>query len=304
MIKNKETNNLYNELLQLVEKKLITLPDKPEESAHATVCALWHLAAENPMAVEKALENDLPDLIESQISNLRTYIDKRLAGIPLAHLTQRQQFMGIEFIVGADALVPRKETELLGNAAIEIIDNIISKKQCAKVIDVCTGSGNLALVIAKKHTNIKVYAADLSADAVQLAKQNAKYLNLEDCVEFYVGDLLAPFDNDKYYNTIDLLTCNPPYISSGKLNNMPEEIIEHEPSMAFDGGPFGIKILGKLIQEAPKYLNENGWLAFEVGLGQGEPLLKRLEKNKNYHEVRSVKNENGEVRAILARVAH
>lgn len=296
--------DLYDELLQLIEEKLITLPDKPEESVHTSICALWHLAAENPMAVESAVEIKLPGLTESQIVDLRGYIDKRLAGIPLAHLTRRQQFMGVEFIVGSDALVPRKETELLGYAALEIVDQILSEHKTARVLDVCTGSGNLALAIAKKRPDITVFGADLSSDAVNLAKKNAVHMGLDSRVEFCVSDLLESYESPEFYNSIDLLTCNPPYISSGKLESMPGEIIEHEPSMAFDGGPFGIKILSKLIQEAPQYFKKNGWLAFEVGLGQGEPMLKRLERNNDYKKLKAIKNENGEIRAIVAQANH
>jgi release factor glutamine methyltransferase len=297
-------NDLYDELRQLIEEKLITLPDKPEESAHASICALWHLAAGNPMAVESAFQVELPDLTESQIIDLRVYVDKRLAGVPLAHLTHRQQFMGVEFIVGSDALVPRKETELLGYAALEIVDHILSEHTTARVLDICTGSGNLALAIAKKRPNIEVFGADLSSDAVNLAKRNAVHLGLDSWVKFCVSDLLESYESSAFYNSIDLLTCNPPYISSGKLESMPGEIIEYEPSMAFDGGPFGIKILSKLIHEAPKYLNKNGWLAFEVGLGQGGPMLRQLERNKDYKKLKAIKNENGEIRAIVAQANH
>lgn len=300
---NKKNNNgLYDELFQVFEKRLITLLDKPEESVHANICALWHLATKNPVSAEDSMGINLPELTEEQVQDLRDYIEERLSGIPLTHLTGRQQFMEVEFLVGSDALVPRKETELLGYAALEIVDQIMSEQKTARIIDVCTGSGNLALAIAKKRPGLEVFAADLSADAVNLAKRNAVNLDLENRVTFYVSDLLNHFESMEYYNSIDLLICNPPYISSGKLNSMPDEIIEHEPNMAFDGGAFGIKILTRLIKEASRYLKKNGWLAFEVGLGQGEPMLKRLDKNSDYCDLRSVKNENGEIRAIVAKV--
>jgi len=297
-------NDLFDELLQLVEGKLIILPDKPEESTHASICALWHLAAGNPMAIERVAETTLPDLSESQVVELRAYIDKRISGVPLAHLTRRQQFMGVEFLVGSEALVPRKETELLGFAALEIIDKVLSEHETARVLDVCTGAGNLALALAKKRSVIEVFGADLSPDAVNLAKKNASHMGLDNRVSFCISDLLDSYDSPQFYNSIDILSCNPPYISSGKLKSMSDEIIKHEPSMAFDGGPFGIKILSKLIKQAPKYLNKNGWLAFEVGLGQGEPMLKQLEKNKDYKKLKAIKNENGEVRAIVAQASH
>jgi len=145
-----------------------------------------------------------------------------------------------------------------------------------------------------------VFAADLDKNAIKLAQHNNEYLGLEKRVSFFAGDLLEPFESSKFYKTIDVLTCNPPYISSGKLETMPEEIISFEPNMAFDGGPFGIKILNRIIKEAPKYLSEDGCLAFEMGLGQGEPILKRLERNKDYKKLKTVKNESGEIRTILA----
>ena len=297
-------SEFFNELEKLVSKTLTMLPDKPEESAQGTVCALWQLAAGVAMSVETAILTELPELTEAEKEKLKQYIDLRLSGTPLAHITERQQFMGIEFIVGSDALVPRKETELLGNAAINIAKGLGESATRVKVIDVCTGSGNLALAIATQVRNADVFAADLSADAVTLARKNAKNLNLDDRVKFYAGDLLEPFCNEEYFNSVDLLTCNPPYISSGKLETMPGEIIKFEPDMAFDGGPFGIKIVSKLIQEAPKFVREGGWLAFEIGLGQGEPLLKRLKKNKNYSELIAVKNDEGDVRAILSKITH
>lgn len=299
-----EQSALFERLEQQVAETLVTLPDKPEESAAGTVHALWQLAAGCPMSVELAQTRNLPELSEEQEKKLAQYIDVRISGTPLAHITGRQQFMGIELLAGTEALVPRKETELLGNAALNLVKAMLAEKDELRVIDVCTGSGNLALAMGNYDANIEVFAADLSDEAVALAQKNAAYLGLEKRVMFKAGDLLEPFASDDFYNSVDLLMCNPPYISSGKLETMPEEIIDFEPSMAFDGGPFGIKIVSRLIQEAPQYIREGGWLAFEIGLGQGEPMLKRLAKNKHYTELHSVKNEEGDVRAILAQVSH
>jgi len=101
---------------------------------------------------------------------------------------------------------------------------------------------------------------------------------------------------------VDLLSCNPPYISSGKLDKMPEEIARHEPQLAFDGGPFGLSLVGKLLKEAPRYLKPNGWLVFEVGLGQGEPLLKRLERNPDYRQVDTRQDQHGNIRVLALQV--
>jgi release factor glutamine methyltransferase len=208
--------------------------------------------------------------------------------------------MGIELITGPEALVPRNETELLGYAALEKLKQCSLAQQSALAIDVCTGAGNLAVALALNEPKAMVYAADLSIDAVELARQNIAYHGLAQRVEARESDLLSAFDTEKFHNQVDVLTCNPPYISSAKVNAMHKEIADHEPRLAFDGGPFGVSILQRLMQDAPKFLRKGGWLAFEVGLGQGDAILRRLRKNSSYAEVQSIKDEIGNIRAILA----
>lgn len=298
-MKNTDEFKLF---LEKLESKLELLPDKPEETPETTLMALWHLANGARFSVEMAAKVPLQPLIERNKSDLEKLIDDRLSGIPLAHILQRQQFMGHEFIVGPEALVPRKETELLAQAAIEQLDNIIAEKGLANVVDICTGAGNIALSLAKYQPCANIYASDLSEGAIKIAELNKQNLGLTTQVNFFVGDLLSPFESTEYYGQIDMLTCNPPYISSKKLDLMPGEIVSHEPKLAFDGGPFGLNILNRVLREAPKYLCQNGWLIFEVGLGQGEPLLKRLEKSGDYRKAQAVKDHAGDIRVLMLQV--
>jgi release factor glutamine methyltransferase len=120
-------------------------------------------------------------------------------------------------------------------------------------------------------------------------------------VEFRAGDLLAPFRDAQWNGAVDLLTCNPPYISSAKVPEMAGEISAHEPSMAFDGGPFGVSILMRLLQEAPEMLRPGGWLAFEVGLGQGPAMQKRLKSSGDFGVIRTHADAAGHIRVIAAR---
>ena len=293
---------LFKHNLDLLQSRLETLPDKPEETAASTLNALWHLAAGNAYSVERADTTPLPDLDEAAIQRLDDLVNRRISGVPLAHLTQRQQFMNLEFIVGPDALVPRKETELLATTALDLLGTILAKQASATVLDVCTGAGNIALSLAHYQPAARVFAADLSESAIALANINKVHLQLADRVQFFAGDLLEPFANDNFYAKVDLLTCNPPYISSGKLTHLPDEIAVHEPKLAFDGGPFGLNILGKLLKEAPRYLKPNGWLVFEVGLGQGEPLQKRLSRNPDYQQINMLKDKDGNVRVLALQV--
>jgi len=288
---------MYAHLRDRLAAGAAALPDKPEETPDTTLRALWFLAAGQPKSVVAAASGDLPSLDRERSERLQALIEQRLAGVPLAHLTGRQHFLGLEMLAGAEALVPRRETELLGRAAIELAH----ATPAAMAVDVCTGCGNIALAIARHVPQANVFAADLSADAIALARRNADHLGLAARVDFRTGDLLAPFDTPEFLGRVDLLTCNPPYISSGKVGQMAAEIAAHEPSLAFDGGPLGVTILMRLLQDAPRFLKPGGWLAFEVGLGQGPALARRLKAANSYKEVRELTDENGAVRAILAR---
>lgn len=285
--------------LSRLEAGLQTLPDKPEETAHTALVALAHLAAGTRLSLQAAAEGRAPALDDSQLEALDGYIARRLTGIPLAHLTERQRFMGLEMLAGPQALIPRHETELLATAARAKLLACEAARPC--VVDVCTGSGNLALALAHAAPAARVFASDLSADAVELAGRNAQLLGLQARVAWRVGDLLAPFDEPAFHGQVDLLTCNPPYISSKKLETMPGEIVGHEPHLAFDGGPLGVRILTRVVREAPRFLKPGGWLAVEIGLGQGKAMRQRLEAAGSYARVEEVLDAQGEIRALLGR---
>lgn len=293
--------DLYRELLDRLVRDLKVLPDKPEETPASTLSALWHAAAGTPRSARQVGQDDLPMLDDAGRASLLAMVERRLSGAPLAHLTGRQHFMGLELLASGEALVPREETELLGYAALALVRERVAQAGQATVMDVCTGSGNLAVALAHHEPRARVFGADLSVDAVNLARRNARQLGLADRVEFRDGDLLAPFDRPEFHGIVDCLTCNPPYISSAKVGSMPEEIAAHEPRLAFDGGPFGIRILQRLITDAPRFLRPGGWVAFEVGLGQGPAMSQRVQGNPCYVETRTVLDRAGAVRAVLAR---
>lgn len=292
---------LYRELLSKLADNFRALPDKPEETAESTLRALFSAAAGQPRSVILASALPLAELDEPGEKTLRTLVDQRLAGTPLAHITGRQHFMGLELLAGPEALVPRRETEILGNAALDLLRDVVRQRGTAIVVDVCTGSGNLAVSLASHEPAATVYAADISHDAVALARRNVAHLRLGERVKVLQGDLLGPFDTPSLLGKVDLLTCNPPYISSAKVTGMDDEIILHEPREAFDGGPFGVRILQRLIREAVRFLCPGGWLVFELGLGQGPPFIQRMQKEGRFRELRPVSDAEGQVRVIAAR---
>ncbi len=276
------------------------LPDKPEETPGSTLRALWMTACGEPVSAEAAADVTPPDLDAVQAGRLDELIQRRINGEPLAHITQRQQFMGLELHAGPEALIPRKETEILARCVIDLLRDMEADGHAPLVIDVCTGAGNLPVAYAAHSERAMIHAADLCDKAAGLACRNVESLAFHDRIEVRVGDLLSPFEPERFHGKVDVLSCNPPYISSGKVKTMDTEIASHEPDLAFDGGPFGISILQKLIQEGPDYLRPGGWLVFEVGLGQGEIMAKRLGKDDRFARVETHADEAGAVRVVAA----
>ena len=296
-------NEFFIKIRNDLQDKLYFLEDKPEETLESTIMALWMMAAGFPLSAEKAIESRLPELTMEQQKELNNLIEIRLANIPLAHITKRQNFMGIELITDERALIPRKETEILGKKALDMSFQISDFKSSIKVFDVCCGSGNLGIAVSHYNYKCTVYAADLSKEAVELARENVAFTNLNKKVKVIQSDLFSEFMNDEFYEKVDLIICNPPYISSSKVIKMDSEISANEPSLAFDGGMMGIKIIQKLISDAPLFLTPGGWLIFEVGVGQGDFVIKLLQKAISLKNISSVSDDSGNIRVVFAQKA-
>jgi len=293
-------SELYKSISNDLTGRLHLLEDKPEETIETTLKALWLTASGSPVSAQGSLNLPVPDLSDKQVEKLHELIDLRLNNTPLAHITRRQNFMGIELLSDKRALIPRKETEILGKKALELSKKLASEKGRIKVIDVCCGSGNLGIAIATYNADCTVYSTDLSQEAVDLTRDNIEFLNLTERVNVKQGDLLSVFETDEFYEKTDLIICNPPYITSSKVQKMDTEIASNEPVLAFDGGMLGIKIIQKLIADAPRFLTNDGWLIFEVGAGQGNFIAQLCERSQSYRAIEQVSDDNGNVRVIIA----
>lgn len=290
----------YRSLLGRLSASLVPQRDKPEETPESTLCALWSVAAGSPLSTRKAVHETPGELDDEGVARLVGLVERRLSGIPLAHLTERQHFMGLDFLAGKGALIPRVETEILGRAVLGVAKALADARGSITVLDICTGAGNIAIAIAVHEPRTIVFASDLAPEAVELARANAKHLGVEERVKLTEGDMFGAFHSEAFLGKIDIVTCNPPYISSAKVGLMDREVSRYEPRLAFDGGAFGVTILTRLIREAPKFLKPDSFLCFEVGLGQGNAITRMLENARVYRNIEPKVDESGEIRAFIA----
>lgn len=209
----------------------------------------------------------------------------------------RVQFFGIELEIRGAVLRPRQETELLGRVARSLLQEINIAPVC---VDMCCGSGNLALALATHSADARVMACDLTADAVETTRHNVTRLGLQERIEVMQGDLFQPLAG--LACGVDLIVSNPPYISTSRLTSGDRShLLLSEPREAFDGGPYGITLHTRLIVEGARYLKPGGWLALEFGLGQDRQVAALLKRSRAYEETLWHVNEAGEKRVVCAR---
>jgi release factor glutamine methyltransferase len=211
----------------------------------------------------------------------------------------RQTFLGVELLCGPGALVPRPETELLGRTAIE---KVRAAGDAPRVIDVCCGAGNLACAIATHVTGARVWATDLTDGCVGWTRRNVDQLGLGSRVTVRQGDLFAGFAGDALDASVDVIVCNPPYISTGRLAADRATLLEHEPREAFDGGPYGLTIHQRVLKEALPFLKPGGWLLFEIGEGQDRQIGLLFQRARAYDEIGLAQNAAGTPRVAFGRV--
>jgi release factor glutamine methyltransferase len=224
-----------------------------------------------------------------------------LMSIEEAHEKGCAVFMGLDLLVSRGALVPRTETELLANTALETLHAMRSDE--LRVIDICCGVGNLACAIAHRLPSARVWAGDLSGACIDTARRNVSFLGLEGRVSEHQGDLFDAVARLGLEGTVDVIVCNPPYISERRLAGESAHLLELEPREAFDAGPFGLSIHMRVVKEALPFLRPGGALLFEVGLGQDRQVKKLFERTKAYEEIRIVRNEAGEGRLVMGYAA-
>lgn len=227
------------------------------------------------------------ELSAAQAEEYRKCIEKRSERIPLQHITGVQEFMGHEFFVNEHVLIPRQDTAILVEHALDKVED------GKKVLDMCTGSGCILLSILKRY-QVQGTGADISSEALQVAERNRKHLALPQ-VEWLQSDLFEKIE-EKY----DVIVSNPPYIQTGVIESLQEEVRLHDPYIALDGKEDGLYFYRRIIEDAKAYLEDGGWLLFEIGYDQAEPVT-RLMEQAGYSEIHVKKDLSGLDRVAGAR---
>lgn len=215
-------------------------------------------------------------------------VNQRAGHIPLQHLVGTQEFMGLTFKVNENVLIPRQDTELL----VENVADCLGNGE-RTVLDMCTGSGCIAVSIDRLSKDSKVTAVDISEKALEVAQENNRFNNAN--VTFIQSDLFT-----NVTGRYDIIVSNPPYIRTDEIPKLMEEVKSHEPVMALDGMEDGLYFYKKICNEASDYLNDNGKIFFEIGYDQGDDVSEILRQNR-FCNIEVLKDLSGNDRVVIAR---
>lgn len=231
-------------------------------------------------------------LTRSAKSCIHQVLRARIAGRPLAYLLKETEFFGRRFFVTKDTLIPRPETELLVEEALKVMT-----AYSPAILDLGTGSGCIAVTLTLERPGCRMTALELSSRALKIARKNTKYHHLGHAIELVQSDLFRVFGKEKKAFW-DVIISNPPYVAEEDFPQLPEEVLA-EPRLALDGGRRGLRIIDRILEESPYYLKRGGWLLLEMGEGQSAALKKRIEREKVFKNLRSVKDYNGVDRILV-----
>ena len=235
------------------------------------------------------------ELDSEAIENYQRLLEARAGGTPVQYLTGRQEFWGLEFEVTPEVLIPRPETELLVETALELLDAApgdnrksrggAGRERAWRIADVGTGSGCIILSLASELPQAHLMATDISAAAIQVARRNASRLGFEARVSFFAGDLLGPLTGGGD-TALDMIVSNPPYVSRQELENAEPQVRDFEPRLALGGEEDPVAIYERLFQQAWRVLKPGGWVLVEIGYGRREQVTQMLTHGWQQVEVR------------------
>jgi release factor glutamine methyltransferase len=252
------------------------------------------LALSHCLGIERViLYRDNPGISDEMNAQIDACLKRRTGREPLQYILGYTEFYGLKIKVGTGVLIPRPETELLAEEAIKTISKCKFQNANFKILDLCTGSGCIALALAEAFPDARVYGTDMSADALGYAKENAGLNNIKN-ITFLKGDLFKPVKDMQF----DMIVSNPPYIQTDDFKSLQPEIIDWEPVTALDGGEDGLDYYRKIISGAGDYLKENGFLMIEIGMGQSDP-IREMAEDEGLADIHVLKDYAGIERIIF-----
>lgn len=235
-------------------------------------------------------------------------IDRRSKGEPVQYIMGSQEFMGLEFIVNENVLIPRQDTETLVEDALEIIntgtlrgEDMDVKRKEWDILDLCTGSGAIGVSLARIANKVNVTCSDISEGAIKVAKENAQKHGVAKSVKFEQGDLFKPFSKHFRKQKFDMIISNPPYIKSSIIPTLQKEVCEHEPLSALDGGESGLDFYERIVSGVGSHLRKSGVLLLEIGHDQGEAVSGLLSRNGEFTSIRVLKDLANRDRIVFAK---
>ena len=242
---------------------------------------------------EYLLVNDNKELTLRQNVDYFKAIKKLIDGIPLQHITHQQEFMKLMFYVDENVLIPRSDTEILVEEVIEIAKKINAKK----ILDLCTGSGAIAISLAKYIKDGQITATDISEKALRIARLNARNNNVDDKITFISSNLFQNIPEEKY----DIIVSNPPYIKRKVIESLDKEV-KKEPIIALDGGKDGLEFYKKIVYSSYEYLKYKGYLCLEIGYDQKKEVIDLINKEGKYIDTYSKKDLYENDRIVITKL--
>lgn len=237
--------------------------------------------------------HDEEKLDKRQEENYFKAIEELKENKPIEHITHQKEFMKLNFYVSEKVLIPRQDTEIL----VEEVIKIAKKTQARKILDLCTGSGVIAISLAKYLPESEITAVDISRAALEVAIKNAKKNQVENQITFVESDLMEQLGMEKY----DIIVSNPPYIEKQELEKL-EKQVQKEPKIALDGGWDGLTFYRKMIAKAYEYLKYKGYLAFEIGYNQKEEVCNLIKEEGKYSNPYCLKDLYDQDRVIITKL--
>lgn len=252
--------------------------------------------------VELYLGYDQP-LRREEIAGFRSLVRRRVKREPLQYITGHQEFWSLDLVVNPAVMIPRPETEVLVEEALRLRQNgLLSDNLNPMILDVGTGSGAIAIALAKEIEGARIWASDISPEALQLAEENARRHNLGGRIRFCEGDLLEPFAGSSA--AFDMIVSNPPYIATEEFGALAPEIRYYEPRAALDGNEGGMRCIQRLIGESGPYLRDGGWLLVEMDPHQTERALNLIDSAQCFGYKERIKDYRDSYRMVKARKKH